>query len=68
MQVSGILDGIGTDFGASQAKNLTAVRQILPAAGRALAVNPRTRLSYIDYDWSINDQARRVAGHRDPQR
>ena len=68
MQVSAIMDWFGTDFGASQTQQFTRIKQYLPADVQAMAVSPRTRLSYMEYDWSINDQARRVAGRAGRQR
>lgn len=68
MQASEILSWFGTDFGATQVQQFSRVKQYLPADAQALAVNPRTRLTFLTYDWSINDQARRVAGRNGRQR
>ena len=68
MQVSAILSWFGTDFGANQVQQFSRVKRYLPADSQAMAVNPKTRLSYMDYDWSINDQSRRVARRAGQQR
>jgi len=68
MQASEIMSWFGSDFGDSQAQQFARVKQYLPAPAQALAANPKTRLTFMDYDWSINDQARRVAGRNVQQR
>ncbi|MFT5323782.1 MAG: hypothetical protein ACI8P0_001633 [Planctomycetaceae bacterium] len=62
MQVSSILSWFAEDFGSSQSQRFTVLKPYLPVAAQKLAVSPNTRLSYLDYNWSINDQSRRVAG------
>ncbi len=61
MQVSAIMDWFGQDFGKNQVQQFNRLKPYLPEAAQQLAVSPRTRMSYLKYDWSINDQARRVA-------
>ncbi|NQV26499.1 MAG: DUF547 domain-containing protein [Rhodopirellula sp.] len=63
MQVSAILNWFAADFGDTQVEQFTRVKQYLPPAAQQLAVSPRTQLSYLDYNWSINDQTGRIA-HR----
>lgn len=58
MHVSSILDWFGEDFGPTQQAQFTALQQYLPENAQRIAVNPRTRLVYQDYDWSLNEQRR----------
>lgn len=59
MHVSSILDWFGSDFGESQAERFHDLSPYLPPSARALAVDPRTTVRYLPYDWSLNDQARK---------
>ncbi len=54
--LSPLLKWYGTDFGATQVEQLRALRPLLLPAGAALLDNPRVRVQYLDYDWSLNDQ------------
>ncbi len=58
MHVSSILDWFGEDFGPTQQAQFTALQQYLPEDAQRMAVNPRTRLVFQDYDWSLNEQRR----------
>lgn len=64
LHLSSILDWFGKDFGRSQAEQLAYLKPYLPAAAQNLAGDPRARIRYLDYDWSLNDQSRkpRTAG------
>ena len=55
--VSAILDWFGEDFGSSRAAQLKAIGPYLPteAARRAAAANA-VSVSYLEYDWDLNDQ------------
>ncbi len=57
-QLSEILDWFGTDFGSDQAAQLRAISPYLPdrAASQAAAANSGS-VSFLKYDWSLNDQA-----------
>ena len=59
--VSSILDWFGEDFGDSDAAILARVKPYLPADVRAAATAPGVTLAFRDYDWSLNDQARKQA-------
>jgi hypothetical protein len=58
MHVSSILDWFGEDFGPTQQAQFTALQQYLPEDAQRMAVNPRTRLVFQEYDWSLNEQRR----------
>lgn len=58
MHVSSILDWFGEDFGPTQQAKFTALQHYLPEDAQRMAVNPRTRLVFQDYDWSLNEQRR----------
>lgn len=65
--VSPIMKWFSEDFGASQADQLRRVAPYLPdAASRQLAESGRARVSYLDYDWGLNDRwvARRSSNRR----
>ncbi|MGE3239479.1 MAG: DUF547 domain-containing protein [Pirellulales bacterium] len=58
--LSSILDWFGEDFGPNQAEQLTSIAPYLPdAPARQLAESGTARVSYLDYDWNLNDQASR---------
>ncbi len=57
--VSSILDWFGEDFGDSPGAILTRVKPYLPKDVRAAATAPGVSLEFRDYDWSLNDQAKR---------
>jgi len=59
-QISSILKWFGSDFGDSQAEQLRAIASYLPTreAYDAAVINS-VSISYLDYDWGLNDQAAR---------
>lgn len=58
--LSSILKWYGKDFGETQGERLANLTSDLPVAARSLIANkPRIRVEYLDYDWSLNDQALR---------
>ena len=57
--VSRILDWFGEDFGDSPAAILARVKPSLPADVREAATAPGVTLRFRDYDWSLNDQAKK---------
>ncbi len=58
--VSPILSWFAEDFGANQAEQIRRVATYLPdAAARQLAESGKARVSYLDYDWGINDKRAR---------
>ncbi len=62
LKLSSILDWFGSDFGKSSAEQLQAVAPYLPANAQPLATSGRARVAYLDYNWNLNDQARKPAG------
>ena len=56
---SKILDWFGEDFGSTPAAALARVKPYLPADVRDAATAPGVTLRFRDYDWSLNDQARK---------
>ena len=56
MHVSAILDWFGDDFGATQQAQLTFLQKYLPEDAQRLAVNPRAKVTFQEYNWSINEQ------------
>jgi len=62
--VSPILKWFAEDFGANQSQQLRRIAPYLPdAAAQQLAQNGAARVSYLEYDWGLNDRrsARRAA-------
>jgi hypothetical protein len=58
MQFSAILKWFAEDFGPDQAAQLKTVAPYLPSKAAWQAANAgRVRVSYLNYDWSLNDQA-----------
>lgn len=56
--VSEILSWFATDFGANQATQLKRISQWLPTAAAQQAAQRNTvSLSYLDYNWNLNEQA-----------
>lgn len=61
--LSSILSWFGEDFGSNQAAQLRTISQWLPdRESQAAAQSGAGSVSFMDYDWNLNDQAsRRVA-------
>lgn len=58
VQISQILDWFGKDFAATSAEQLAAVRKHFPRPDEAAWVaGSGVTVKYLDYDWSLNDQA-----------
>jgi hypothetical protein len=58
IHLSSILSWFGNDFGDSQSARLEYLTPYLPAAAIPVAGSAQTRVKYLDYDWSLNDQSR----------
>ena len=60
IRVSPILKWFGTDFGASVPEQMAAIAAYLPdASAQQLARSGTARVSYLPYNWDLNDQAKR---------
>lgn len=57
LQLSPILDWFAADFGASTPAMLKRIANWLPEPVQAVARSKDVRVTYLDYDWSLNDQA-----------
>jgi Protein of unknown function, DUF547 len=57
LQLSPILQWFGEDFGADEATRLKTITPYLPEAAQGVVRGGRARVSYLDYDWGLNDQA-----------
>ena len=57
LQLSPILDWFAADFGASTPAMLKRFAIWLPEPVQAVARSKDVRVTYLDYDWSLNDQA-----------
>lgn len=57
IQVSPILEWFATDFGASAADQMRTIAPYLPDdAAKKLAQSGAASVSYLDYDWNLNDR------------
>jgi hypothetical protein len=57
LHLSPILDWFAADFGASTPAVLQRIADWLPESAQAVARTKDVRVKYLDYDWSLNDQA-----------
>jgi hypothetical protein len=57
--LSPLLDWYGEDFGADQAARMKALTPYIPDALRSAWTQPAPRITFGDYDWSLNDQQRK---------
>lgn len=65
IEVSPILKWFAEDFGANASLQMRTIASYLPDAGATkLAQSGSARVSYLDYDWDLNDQAKRRATAR----
>ena len=63
MKLSSILKWYGGDFGADQGAQLRAIAPFLPTEVAKVAANQNAvTVSYLEYDWNINEQPRSTAG------
>jgi hypothetical protein len=58
VQVSPILSWFASDFGADDAARLKFIAPYVPASARAFVSGGRARVSYLDYDWGLNDRSK----------
>ncbi|MCH2211481.1 MAG: DUF547 domain-containing protein [Fuerstiella sp.] len=57
IQLSSILKWFASDFGSNQSDQLKTIARWLPTqAAQKVAVSGRLRVSYLDYDWHLNEQ------------
>jgi len=56
IQVSPILKWFAEDFGADAAAQLATIAPYFPTNVRPVAESGRARVSYLDYDWGLNDR------------
>ena len=57
VEMSPILDWFGEDFGSTTAARLKAIAPYLPdEPSRRLAASGQAQVSFLDYDWGINDK------------
>lgn len=58
INLSPILEWFAEDFGSSESQRLATIAPYLPDQGaRRLATSGRAHVSYLSYDWNLNDQA-----------
>jgi len=57
-EVSPILKWFAEDFGDGQSQQLKTIRPYLPAKAQKAVDSGSVRISYLSYDWGLNDQAK----------
>ena len=57
LRLSPILNWFSADFGSSTPAVLQRIANWLPESAQAVARSKDIRVKYLDYDWSLNDQA-----------
>ncbi len=62
IKLSSILDWFGSDFGANQSEQLKFLAAYMPSTAQAVASSGRARVQFLDYNWNLNDQARKPKG------
>jgi hypothetical protein len=63
--LSKIMEWYGDDFGASHAEQLKSLSSYMPTdEARRLAAAGEGRVSFLEYDWNLNDQATRRTASR----
>ena len=64
-RLSSILSWFGDDFGSDQASRLRAIAPYLPTReAYQAALGNAVTVSYLDYDWGLNDQTAAQSGRR----
>jgi hypothetical protein len=58
IQVSPILSWFAGDFGEDTAAQMQTIAPYVPTAAQALAKSGRARVSFLDYDWGLNDRSK----------
>ncbi len=56
IRMSAIVDWFADDFGKDQAERIAYLRPYLPENARQVASNRATKIEYLEYDWSLNEQ------------
>ncbi|MBI1903713.1 MAG: DUF547 domain-containing protein [Planctomycetes bacterium] len=65
IQVSPILKWFAEDFGADLQAQLRMIAPYLPRDAQRIATSPGVRVSYLDYNWGLNDRSK---GRSSPRR
>ena len=58
-QLSSILSWFGSDFGATQSAQLQRIAPWLPKNAQAAAKTGRGRVSFLEYNWNLNEKSGR---------
>lgn len=64
VSLSPILSWFGADFGKTQAAQLRSIAPYVPSSAKPALEAGRLRVSYLDYDWNLNDQRTARAAKR----
>lgn len=64
IQVSPILDWFADDFGKDSAAQMATIAPYVPATAQSLAKSGRARVSYLNYDWGLNDRSKAAGSGR----
>lgn len=64
LSLSALMSWFGGDFGGGKAEQLAAIRPYLPAAAARVVDSGNARVTYLEYDWSLNDRKSKPADDR----
>ena len=59
LRMSAIVNWFGSDFGATKSQQLAYLSKYMPAQALQLARQPNVKVSYLKYNWNLNDQSKR---------
>ena len=59
IHVSKLLSWFEDDFGSSQSARFGYLKKYIPEASQPLATDRQTKVKYLDYNWNLNDQAKK---------
>ena len=59
LHLSAITSWFATDFGSTKAQQLGYLSKYMPAQAQQLARDPNVKVSYLKYNWNLNDRSGR---------
>lgn len=59
LKLSALTDWFASDFGSTKAGQLNYLSRYMPEAAQQLTRHPNVKVSYLKYNWNLNDQSSR---------
>ncbi|MBL4884745.1 MAG: DUF547 domain-containing protein [Planctomycetaceae bacterium] len=59
LKLSSLIDWFASDFGTTQSQQLQYLGRYMPKNAQQLIHDPKTKLSYLKYNWNLNDRSRK---------